>query len=78
MKFQKIKFSSKCYAVAVTDDDDNVITAGAFENQNDADSAVNIAYTLAVRCGLVEDKNYGEAPQMKLETLLALMEAQAK
>ena len=78
MKFQKIKFNSKCYAVAVTDDEDNVITAGAFDNQNDADSAVNIAYTLAVRTGLVKDKNHGEAPQMKLNALLALMEAQTK
>ncbi len=78
MKFQKIQFNSKCYAVAVTDDDDNVITAGAFDNQNDADSAVNIAYTLAVRSGLVKDKNHGEAPQMKLDTLLALMEAQTE
>lgn len=74
MQFHKVKFNAKCYVVAVTDDADNVITAGVFETKDAAEAAINIAYTLAAKSGLVEAKEVDTAPQMKLDDLLKLME----
>lgn len=74
MQFHKVKFNAKCYVVAITDDEENVITAGAFTNKNDAEAAIDIAYTLAAKSGLVEAEEVGGAPQMKLDDLLRIME----
>lgn len=73
MQFHKVKFNAKCYVVAVTDDADNVITAGAFETKDAAEAAISFTYTLAAKSGLV-NKQVDAAPQMKLDDLLKLME----
>ena len=73
MKFHKIQFNEKCYVVAATDANEKIITAGAFTNQADADSAANILYTLAVKCGLVDAKKTA-APELTLDELLKMME----
>ena len=70
MKIAKIKLNSRFYVIAVTTDDDYVITAGAFRNKYDADTAANCFYTLAISTGLMEGEKTHNTPKMKLEELL--------
>ena len=74
MTFHKVKFNDGCYVVAITDESERVITAGAFTNEADAETGVNIAYSLAAKCGLVDAAEADDAPQMTLDEMFKLME----
>lgn len=73
MKIAKIKLNGRALLVAVTTDDDYVITAGAFRNRYDANTAVNCLYTLAINMGLIDGEKPHNAPKMKLNELLEEM-----
>lgn len=49
MKIEKIKLAANCYLIAVTDEKDNVIAAGAFAYQDEAETAANIINTLLIK-----------------------------
>ena len=49
MKIDKIKLAENCFLIAVTDEKDNVIAAGAFAYQDEAETAANIVNTLLIK-----------------------------
>lgn len=54
MKLVKAILNKECQLIAVTDDDDKVLAAGAFGDEGDAETTCNILYTLLANLGLVK------------------------
>lgn len=52
IKFFVLEKIGETFLLVITDDHDKVQTAGHFTNLNDAQSALNLLFTLKLRCGL--------------------------
>ena len=72
MKVEKIKVNDELYLIAVTDKKDNVVAAGAFEHQEEAETAANIIHTV-----LVKQKTFQKASPLKVDDLLKMLREQA-
>lgn len=68
MKLLKVKLHEKCQLVAVADDKEVILTAGAFTSDEDAETAGNVLYTLLCNLGLL--KEHCGAPRLTVEELL--------
>ncbi|MBR3747133.1 MAG: hypothetical protein IKP64_07055 [Selenomonadaceae bacterium] len=65
MEVRKIEIGRKCFLVAVVDEEETVITAGAFKNRDEADTAANMLFTFITHQGLNDIEGY-EPPNRKL------------
>ena len=70
MNIEKIKVSDELYLLAVTDKNDNVVAAGAFKYQEEAETAANIIHTV-----LTKQKSRQKTPSLKINDLLKMMSA---
>lgn len=70
MKIEKIKIHDSLYLIAVTDKKGNVIAAGAFEYQEEAETAANIIHTM-----LVKKNEPKKGPSLKIDDIVRMLEA---
>ena len=70
MNIEKIKVHDELYLLAVTDKNDNVVAAGGFKYQDEAETAANIIHTL-----LVKQKSHQKGTPVKIDDLLKMMSA---
>lgn len=68
MEIRKIQLGRKNFLVAVVDETETVITAGAFKNREEADTAANMLFTFMAHQGLTDIVGY-EPPDLKLADL---------
>ena len=73
LKIEKVKVRDDLYLIAVTDKKDRVVAAGAFEHQEEAETAANIIHTL-----LVKQKTLQKASPLKIGDLVRTMTAPAQ
>lgn len=76
----KVEFTNGTRLLVVTNEKNKVLTAGAFDNPDDAETAANTIGTLLLRLDLIEKKpDVGKLPPMvTLDALLANCDAMAK
>lgn len=70
MNIEHIKLSDELYLIAVTDKNDNVVAAGAFSHQEEAETAANIVHTV-----LAKQKSRQKTKPCKIEDLIKMMAA---
>lgn len=73
MKVEKVKVRDDLYLIAVTDKKDNVVAAGAFAHQEEAETAANIIHTICVK-----QKTFQKAAPRKIDDLLKMLGEQAR
>ena len=54
VKILKMKMDANCRLVAVADENDVVLTAGTFVDDDDTETAVNVIYTLLANLGVIK------------------------
>lgn len=73
LKIEKVKVSDKNYLIAVTDKKNRIFAAGAFEHQDEAQTAANVIHTI-----LVKLKTLQKASPLKLDDFVRMMTAPAQ
>lgn len=72
MNVEKVKVHDELYLIAVTDKKNNVVAAGAFAHQEDAETAADILHTV-----FSKQKTFQKAPSLKVDDLLKRLRDQA-
>lgn len=65
MNVEKVKVHDELYLIAVTDKKNNVVAAGAFAHQEDAETAADIIHTV-----FSKQKTFQKAQPLKVDDLL--------
>ena len=64
MKLLKIELNKECHIIAAVDDANTILTTGAFTNDEDAETASDVLYTLLVNLGLLQNRQAPSATKL--------------